>query len=146
MCKNIFHVSTQYHPILYSFLKKNLEDLSPFCGAIDTPVLDYGDVCPGFQSQGRSLTCFLTCVILRFTSGVTPADCIEVSMAAKSFQFMYLQTCPQALAEVHFSNSWPSMWWAQRCIPFGHSGSALHFVLLKAILIWVLPYISKAMR
>ena len=31
---------------------------------------------PGFQSQGGSLfTCFLTCVILRFTSGMTPADC-----------------------------------------------------------------------
>ena len=27
--------------------------------------------------------CFLTCVILRFTSGVTPADFIEVSIAAK---------------------------------------------------------------
>ena len=35
-----------------------------------------GDVCLGFQSQGASLACFLTCVILRFTSGATPADCI----------------------------------------------------------------------
>ena len=44
-----------------------------------------GDVCPGFQSQGGSLACFLACVILRFTSGTTPADCIEVSTAAKPF-------------------------------------------------------------
>ena len=32
-----------------------------------------------------SLVCFLPCVILRFTSGATPADCIEVSMAAEPF-------------------------------------------------------------
>ena len=44
-----------------------------------------GDVCPGLQNQGESLVCLLTCVILRFTSGATPADCIEVSMAAKPF-------------------------------------------------------------
>ena len=56
-----------------------------------------GDVCPGFQSKGGSLVCFLTCVILRFTSGVTPADCIEVSMAAKPFRSRYLQTCPSSI-------------------------------------------------
>ena len=56
-----------------------------------------GDFCPGFQSQGGSLACFLTCVILRFTSGVTPADCIEGNMAAEPFQSTYLQMCPQAL-------------------------------------------------
>ena len=43
---------------------------------------------------------FLTFVIPRFTSGVTPADCIEVSMAAKPSWLTYLQTCPQALVEV----------------------------------------------
>ena len=59
-----------------------------------------GDVCPGFQSQGGPLACFLTCGILRFTSGVTPADCIEVSMAAEPFRSRYLQMCPQALVEV----------------------------------------------
>ena len=32
-----------------------------------------GDVCSGFQSQAGSLACFLTYVILRFTSGATPA-------------------------------------------------------------------------
>ena len=45
------------------------------------------------------LACFLTCVILRFTSGVTPADCIsiEVSMAAQPFQSPYLRImCPLA--------------------------------------------------
>ena len=57
-----------------------------------------GDVYPGFQSQGGSLACFLACVILKFTSGVIPADCIEVSMAA-DFRSTYLQMCPQALVE-----------------------------------------------
>ena len=53
-----------------------------------------GDICPGFQSQDGSLVCFLVCLILRFTSGVTLTDCIEVSMAAEPFRSMYLQ-CPQ---------------------------------------------------
>ena len=36
-----------------------------------------GDICPGFQSQGELLfACFLSFVILRFTSDATPADCI----------------------------------------------------------------------
>ena len=52
----------------------------------------FGDVYPGFQSQSGSPVCFLTFVILRFTSGVTPADCIEVSMAAKPFWSTYLNT------------------------------------------------------
>ena len=64
------------------FLKKNLWDISSFRGATVTPV---GDVCPGFQSAGESLACFLACVILRFTSGMTPADCIEASMEPSLF-------------------------------------------------------------
>ena len=49
------------------------------------------DVCPGFESQCGSLfACFLVCVILRFTFGVTPAHCIEVSMVAKPFSFHIL--------------------------------------------------------
>ena len=43
------------------------------------------------------LACFLACVILRFTSGVTPVDCIEVSMSAEPFRSTYLQRCPQAM-------------------------------------------------
>ena len=83
--------------LFFSFL----EDMSPFRGATDTPVLDFCDIYPRFQSQGGgSLACFLTCVILRFTSCVTPAACMEVSMAAKPFQSTYLQTCPKALVGV----------------------------------------------
>ena len=65
------------------FFKKKIGDISHFRGATDTPVLDFW--CPRFQSQGGPLACFLACVILRFTSGVTPADCTEVSIAASLF-------------------------------------------------------------
>ena len=44
-----------------------------------------GDICPGFQSQDGSLVCVFACLILRFISGATPADCVEVSMVAKPF-------------------------------------------------------------
>ena len=46
------------------------------------------------------LVCFLTCVILKFTSGATPADYLEVSMAAESFRSTCLWTYSQALVEV----------------------------------------------
>ena len=43
-----------------------------------------GYVCPGFQSQGGSLTCMLHCLYARnfsrFTSGATPADLLATSM------------------------------------------------------------------
>ena len=55
-----------------------------------------GNICHGFQSQGLS-TCLHasspTCNgFLRFTSGVTPADLLVASMAAKPFQSTYLHT------------------------------------------------------
>ena len=53
-----------------------------------------GDVRPGFQSQDGSLfVCFLAIVIFRFASGMTPADCVEVSMTAELLKSMYSQTC-----------------------------------------------------
>ena len=39
----------------------------------------------GFKDRVDPLHVFFTYLILRFTSGVTPADCIEISMAAKPF-------------------------------------------------------------
>ena len=35
-----------------------------------------GGVCRGLQSQDGTHACFLICMILRFTSGETLADCI----------------------------------------------------------------------
>ena len=50
------------------------------------------DVSPGFQSQDGSsrLHALLPACneFLRFTSGATPADCIEVSMAASHIPYM----------------------------------------------------------
>ena len=59
----------------------------------------YADISPAFQRKGGSLACFLTCVILRFTSGVTPADSREVIMTVEPFLSTYSQTCLQALVE-----------------------------------------------
>ena len=68
---------------------KFLEDISPFCRADDTLLWTSGDVCPGFQSQGGFPCLHASLAVnngfLRFTSGVTPADCIEVTMAAEPF-------------------------------------------------------------
>ena len=52
-----------------------------------------GDVC---QSQGGSLfACFLACVILRFTSGATPADCIEVAIFSGLFSVkLFVRNAP----------------------------------------------------
>ena len=57
VCSNIKFLSKEI--LFSSFFLKILEDMSPFCGATDTPVLDFGDVCPGFQSQGGFLACVL---------------------------------------------------------------------------------------
>ena len=79
------------------FILKFLEDISPFRGATDTLFRISGNVCPGFQNQGRISFCgFLTCVVLRFTSGVTLANCTDVSMTAKPFD-------PYILADVSTS-------------------------------------------
>ena len=60
-----------------------------------------GDVCPGFQSQGGSLfVCFLTCVILRFISGSTPANLLVTSMVTNPFRSTHLQGCPQTLVGI----------------------------------------------
>ena len=90
----------------------SLEDTSPFCGANDTPVLDFWWCLPWVESQGGYLCCtFLACVILRFTSGATPADCVEISMAAKPFWSTMRQD----------SNPRPSVRRPQCCILLGHS-------------------------
>ena len=81
-----------------------------YVGSLITLFWTSGDVCHGFQSQGGFLACFLVCALfLRFTSDVTPADYIEVSMAAEPFLPMYLQVCPHALVEVQGLNPWPSI-------------------------------------
>ena len=70
---------------------KFLEDTSIFIVPLIPLFWTSGDVYPEFQRQSESLVCFLSSVILRFTSGGTPADCTEVSMSADPFPSIYLQ-------------------------------------------------------
>ena len=110
------------------FFKNFLEDISPFRGATDTLVLDFWQCHPWVSKPGwiPHLCALLpTCnEFPRFTSGVTPANCIEVSMAAEPFRSTYLQMCLQALVEVRGLNLWLSMLQAWCFRPLGHSGSA----------------------
>ena len=78
------------HMILETFSFKKMEDISPFCGAIDTPILDFWWHLP-WVSKSKWIP-FLHASspmcngILRFTFDVITADLLAASMAAKSFQ------------------------------------------------------------
>ena len=79
-----------------SFFKKILEDIRPFRGATDTPVLDFWWYLlwvskPEWAvlfSLGR---CVCDVHSLKFTSGVTHADLLVASMAAELLSSTYLQ-------------------------------------------------------
>ena len=74
------------------FVLKCLEDISPFCGATDTPVFW---LLVMFALGFKACLCALLPAhnrILRFTSGATPADLLAASMAAKLFSPIYLWT------------------------------------------------------
>ena len=67
--------------------KNVLEDIGPFYGATDTPVLDFWWCLPWVD---RSLACFLTCMLfVRFTSSVTPADLLMSSIAGSHVPYMH---------------------------------------------------------
>ena len=81
--------------IQFRFFKKNLEDISPFSGATNTPVLAFW-WCLLWVSKPEWTALIMldggTCVThsLSFTSGATPSDLLVASMAAKPFSSMYL--------------------------------------------------------
>ena len=72
-----------------NFFLKFLEDISPFRETTDTPVLDFWRRLPWVSKPGwiPHLHALLPACnkFLRFTSGATPADYIEVSMTAEPF-------------------------------------------------------------
>ena len=78
----------------YYFFKKVLEDMSPFCEATDTPVLDFWWHLPWVPNPGwiphlhASSPVHNRC--LRFTSGVTPADLLAACMAANHVPYMHV--------------------------------------------------------
>ena len=125
--------------IRFFFLFKFLEDISPFRGATDTPGLDFWWHLPWVSKPGwiPHLHALLPArnEFLRFSSGATPADCIQVSMAAEPFWSIYLQTCPQALVEVRGLNPWPSVSQAWHCRPLGHS--SIRFLTQWWLVLWV---------
>ena len=74
---------------LWKFLKKILEDMSPFRGTTDTPVLDFWWRLPWVSMPG-----WIPCLhalspahngFPRFTSGATPADPLTASMGRGIF-------------------------------------------------------------
>ena len=75
--------------------------LNNFCGATDTPVLDFW-----WRLSWVSKPGWIPCLhallpacneFLRLISGATPADCIEVGMAAEPFRSTYPKKCLQVL-------------------------------------------------
>ena len=65
------------------FFKKNYKTQVLFMGTLYFGLLVTFAL--GFKARVDPFASFLACVILRFTSGATPADCIGVSMAVEPF-------------------------------------------------------------
>ena len=81
--------------LVHLFLLKFLEDITPFCGSTDAPVLDFWWHLLWFSKPEWAALFTLSGGIyvthsLRFTSGATPADLLAVSMAAKRISSTYL--------------------------------------------------------
>ena len=74
------------------FFLKFLEDMSPFCGATDTPVLDFWWRLPWVSKPGWIPRFHASLPVhngfLRFTSGAIPADLLAASMAAGHIPYM----------------------------------------------------------
>ena len=103
-------------------------------GPLTILFLTSGDVCPGFQSQGRSLACVLPRLCTMDSSDsplVWHLLTVEVSMAAKPFQ----SRCSEALVEVQaraWTHNCPCHTWQARCCkPLGHSSLANLTILYK---------------
>ena len=82
-------LSTENHSVL-----KLLEDISPFCGATDTPDLNFCGCLP-WVSKPWWITCLCASPLMcngfvRFTSGPTSADLVIASIVAEPLWSMYL--------------------------------------------------------
>ena len=79
----------------FVFLKKFLEDISPFVGPQITLFWTSGDVSSGLQSQsGQPYSClaevYVLYIFLRFTFGVTPVDFLVANMTAELISSTHL--------------------------------------------------------
>ena len=62
-CKSLDHLKDcEKFKVAQAFFKQNLEDISPFSGATDIPVLEFWWYLLWVQSQGGHLTCMLSCL------------------------------------------------------------------------------------
>ena len=98
-----YSLQFEFHSTYCSdFFKKNfLEDTSPFCGATDTPVLDFQWHLPWVSKPGwiprlrASSPVHNAC--LRFISGATPADLLAASMTADHVPIHWSKTSQNQL-------------------------------------------------
>ena len=79
---------------ILSCLKVYLQDMGPFCGATDTPHLDFC-WCRPLVSKSGWIPCLHASSpvfngFIRLTSGATPADLLTASIAAEPFWSTYL--------------------------------------------------------
>ena len=91
----VYIVVKAYRDIQNHFLKRILEHISFFCGATDTPVVDFWLHLQVSKPQWAALFALgggvcVTCS-LRFISGAIPFNLLEVSMAVKLFSSTYLR-------------------------------------------------------
>ena len=81
----------------FVFILNNWEDISPFWGATDTPVLNFWRHLPWVSKPGWTphLRAFLAACngFLRITSGATPAGLLMASIVAKPFLTHWRLTC-----------------------------------------------------
>ena len=87
-------IDIRWHKIgslIWNFVVKKLEVLSPFCGATDSPCFRLLVMSTlGFKARMDSLACFFSCVLfLRFTSGVAPAG-LNCQICSQASWSMYL--------------------------------------------------------
>ena len=91
------------------FDHKFLKDTSPFCGAIDTPALDFWWRVPWVSKPGWIPTCVLPHMgvigFLRFTSGATPADLLVAGIAFNGWWWTFKNNrLFNGMIELHLTN------------------------------------------
>ena len=93
---NNFHLLAQ----LDTLLKKEMDDISPFCGAADTPVWASGDVSSGFQSSYPEivpLSALIACNAMNWPGGAA------IYCLPKLHHWLMLYTLGQYIVNVQWS-------------------------------------------
>ena len=89
----IYGCPSAFRSTMFILFLKFFEDIGPFCGTTDTPVLDFWQQLPLVSKPGwiLLLACFVACTVwnifLRFTSGVTPASLKWLTLSCSQYSF-----------------------------------------------------------